>query len=906
MYSANRNRQRQRLPTVLNIGLSRTPLKLALYLAALALSLLLGNHLWRGYQELVRGTEPAPDSRQAPLYGVNVSLERYPSQRRGRALDLAAAAGFGLVRQRFPWSEIEPRPGEHRWAPWDAIVEDVARSRLALLAVIDTSPAWARAEEDRDNAFAPPKDPAALAAFVGALVQRYGAGLDVLQVWDEPNIYPHWGERDADPEGYAALLGAAHDAAKLARPDLPLIAAGLAPTTEAGGRNLSDVVYLRRLYEAGLAEVSDGAAAKAYGFWSGPEDRRLHPRVLNFSRAVLLREEMVRAGDGQSGLWIVEMGWNAPPPGYDGPPPPWGADGELKQAGRLRAALERASAEWGWAASLTVEHLDPPVPADDPRRGFALLTPELEPRPAYEAVQLLNAPPASSTRPNLWPLRLAVLFVAGLGLVAAAGAGRQSARYPWSRWLRAAAAAISRRPEADVLLAGALLALVYHLAPWLLLAAAAFLGLVFLFYSRPALAVPLVVLAAPFYLHPRPLGRLELSLVEALMAAWALGWAARVLWPRPLAYLRDTVARWTGADWAALSLGAAALISLAGAEFLKVALRELRMVVLEPLLFYFLLRRLRLEPRRLLGVADVWLASGAMLAALGFYQLLAGEDLITAEGVYRIRAVFGSPNNLALYLGRMVPFLWLATVLGPAGWRRRLYAGLLVVIGLALALTFSRAALFLGLPLAVLGVSALAGRRVLLAAGALLLLVGLTALPFFGLERLAGLAETGQGTTLLRLKLWEASLDMLADHPLTGVGLDNFLYHYPDYIRPEAWREPDLSHPHNVVLDFWLRLGLPGVIVLAVLLWSFFPRAYRGWVVFGRSRPGVLSLGLLGGMLYVLAHGLVDASFFTVDLAYAFWLIYGLGVALGEAAQDVASGKVALGEAAQPPLQSAS
>ena len=73
---------------------------------------------------------------------------------------------------------------------------------------------------------------------------------------------------------------------------------------------------------------------------------------------------------------------------------------------------------------------------------------------------------------------------------------------------------------------------------------------------------------------------------------------------------------------------------------------------------------------------------------------------------------------------------------------------------------------------------------------------------------------------------------MLRDHPLLGVGLDNFLYEYPKYILPEAWREPNLSHPHNIVLDFWVRLGIGGVFILFWLLAAFYKQA---WSVFKRS-----------------------------------------------------------------------
>jgi O-antigen ligase len=105
------------------------------------------------------------------------------------------------------------------------------------------------------------------------------------------------------------------------------------------------------------------------------------------------------------------------------------------------------------------------------------------------------------------------------------------------------------------------------------------------------------------------------------------------------------------------------------------------------------------------------------------------------------------------------------------------------------------------------------------------------------------------------------------------------LYEYRTrYVLPTAWEEFDLSHPHNFVLDFWLRLGLPGLLWLGWILFHFFR---RGWHTYGRLGPApgydrLLILGLLAGMVNLLSHGLVDAAFFLVDLSFVFMLMAAL------------------------------
>jgi len=152
----------------------------------------------------------------------------------------------------------------------------------------------------------------------------------------------------------------------------------------------------------------------------------------------------------------------------------------------------------------------------------------------------------------------------------------------------------------------------------------------------------------------------------------------------------------------------------------------------------------------------------------------------------------------------------------------------------------------------------------------------LALLPMAGLERLTSLLNLQEGTTQRRLALWKAAIQMIRDHPVFGVGLDNFLYQYPRYMLPEAWQEPDLSHPHNLILDWWTRLGVLGVVVLIWLEVAFFKAALRLYRSLEDEGMRVLALGLMASMVDFIAHGLVDNSYFLVDLAFIFCLTLGL------------------------------
>jgi putative inorganic carbon (HCO3(-)) transporter len=161
-----------------------------------------------------------------------------------------------------------------------------------------------------------------------------------------------------------------------------------------------------------------------------------------------------------------------------------------------------------------------------------------------------------------------------------------------------------------------------------------------------------------------------------------------------------------------------------------------------------------------------------------------------------------------------------------------------------------------------------------LAAVAVGMVIGL--LPFLGAERFRSLADFSAGTTGgLRINLWRSSLRMALDHPWLGVGPDNFLYVYRSgYILPTAWQDPDLNHPHNVLLDWWTRLGVGGLVLAGGWLLSGARRLWRGiW----DDESAALRLGCLAALAAALAHGLIDASYALPDLMLVWVLLLGAG-----------------------------
>ncbi len=450
----------------------------------------------------------------------------------------------------------------------------------------------------------------------------------------------------------------------------------------------------------------------------------------------------------------------------------------------------------------------------------------------------------------------------------------------------------------------------FYVSPWLpltLVSGAVLAGLIVL---RLDVGLALVALSAPFYLHPRPLFGKSFSMAELLILLCLISWSLRQVAARRPGRLR-ALPRWgdrlalnrqadsriplrglrarrvmslgqlslSFPDLAVVSLVLVASVSTLFAAHRHVALRELRVVILEPALFYLMLRTAKLDERALWRIVDGFVMGAAAVALIGLIQFALDINVITAEqGFRRLRSVYGSPNNAALYLGRALPVLLAVAAFAETRWRRLVYGLLTLPVALAILLSFSRAAVLVGVPLSFVALGLLAGGRWRWIALGLVAVAALSAVPLLSTPRFAGLLDPHSGTLFFRLQLWRASWKMFLDHPWLGVGPDNFLYQYRGrYILPSAWQEPHLSHAHNVLLTFATRLGIPG---LAVGLWLH-AAFWRHGLALGRS-GGVsrdcraLALGLMGSMAYTLAHGLVDASYFFVDLALAFLLGLGL------------------------------
>lgn len=201
---------------------------------------------------------------------------------------------------------------------------------------------------------------------------------------------------------------------------------------------------------------------------------------------------------------------------------------------------------------------------------------------------------------------------------------------------------------------------------------------------------------------------------------------------------------------------------------------------------------------------------------------------------------------------------------------RLLLAGMVLVDGLCLYLTYSRGSM-LGL-VAGLGVLAVVKYRklipVMVVAAAMLLLLPQTQdyiQHFMEGIQLQDLA------TLMRLGEYKDAFILIGRHPWIGVGFVG---------TPESSLYIGVS---NVYLLMAEEMGLIGLAAFLVILAVFFWQAWRAWPkLSGQAGLEAILLGLVASVVGILVGGLLDHYFFNLSFPHSvsiFWMYLGLAMA---------------------------
>jgi len=198
---------------------------------------------------------------------------------------------------------------------------------------------------------------------------------------------------------------------------------------------------------------------------------------------------------------------------------------------------------------------------------------------------------------------------------------------------------------------------------------------------------------------------------------------------------------------------------------------------------------------------------------------------------------------------------------------RRIFPAVLLLLGLAAALSGESAA------------AVLAAIVALLLLPLALLLPRVTASAIFGLSTVLMLAAPWLFADILtrvpdymallppsfaeRLEIWNAASHAVLEQPLFGQGLGAMrVLEVPDALRESyVLFKRSTIHPHNAAVQIWLELGPGGIVAALALLWQLLRAA------------GVKAQPVRAAALSALAGGLVIAS-----VSYGLWQETWLGI----------------------------
>ncbi|PJF44265.1 MAG: hypothetical protein CUN55_04860 [Phototrophicales bacterium] len=333
-------------------------------------------------------------------------------------------------------------------------------------------------------------------------------------------------------------------------------------------------------------------------------------------------------------------------------------------------------------------------------------------------------------------------------------------------------------------------------------------------------------------------------------------------------------------DLGVLALFALGTFSITWADLRPEAMHELRVMIIGPTLFYILLRSLRFSASDLSLLIDTAIIGGMIIALIGLKNYFTNDAVVLADGSRRLIAVYGSPNAVALQLGRILPFTLAYAIVPLSAWRRGFGLITTAILGIAFLLTQSLGGIVIGMPLTVaMLLLTWQGQRawrwiVSMGIMGFLALIPLSRL----IPRLRNLTDFNSATTVFRINVWRSTLELLRENPLTGVGLDQFLYAYRSrYIMPEGAADPNLSHPHNILLEHWVRFGIWGIVAFLYTQWHFWKTVLHLLrpIRLKQGHLWAILLGCIGSMTYTLAHGLVDAGIAFINLSYFYVFLLG-------------------------------
>ena len=299
------------------------------------------------------------------------------------------------------------------------------------------------------------------------------------------------------------------------------------------------------------------------------------------------------------------------------------------------------------------------------------------------------------------------------------------------------------------------------------------------------------------------------------------------------------------------------------------------------IMFYFVIVNSITSYKKWKALVACFLCAGALVALYGVYQNFAGvsstaswvdEEMFSSIKT-RVYSTFGNPNVLGEFLVIMIPtslaLIWGNKKLG----HKMVYTLIMFLMCACMVFTWSRGA-WLGVFLAVVSFFLIMDKKWFLAA-----ILGVFMIPFLlGSNsaiagRLLSIGNTEDTSTAYRVSIWMASVKLIKEFWLSGIGLgsDSFTMIYPKFALAGA---NYALHSHNLFLQICVEMGVIGIVSFLALMVSYFRHAYNLIIYKTRKRfISIASIAMASGVLGYMFQGLTDNVWYNYRMMFIFWVI---------------------------------
>jgi polysaccharide biosynthesis protein PslG len=344
-------------------------------------------------------------------YGILVQAPDNAAQ----ALDQVQQLGLGWIKQPVRWADVETGPGEYNWAALDVVLGEAAARDLKVLVSVSAAPPWTRSvtAEDLDG---PPDDPQTYVNFVALLLRRYPGAIHAVEVWNEMNLSTEWYVAGGlSSAAYMQLLAPTAQAIHGIDPGIAVVSGGLNPTgIDDGVMAIDDFRYLGTMIDAGLLDSVDcvGVHHKGYNLpphvpydalFDIPSARFRQPlesphHSWSFYSTLRGYHDMIATAGHDTPLCVTEFGWASVGDILGPPAPDFAFDNSPEEQAEYIVQAFEMMREWDFVVLAILSNLDYAAETDPRANGslaayYRIVTPDGQPRPAFEALQAMPKQP---------------------------------------------------------------------------------------------------------------------------------------------------------------------------------------------------------------------------------------------------------------------------------------------------------------------------------------------------------------------------------------------------------------------------------------------------------------------------------------------------------------------------------